>query len=804
MLFRNYYKTTTRYIRQHKGFALLYLFCLSLGITFALAIGIYILTQYRVNRDLKNIDRQYILQSEWDKNEGIGIPLTTLAPLARTLQENYPDLVAQYYRYSSVANVVSAGTINTTENIAIGDTTLISQFGFKLLHGDGRNAFEGIHSAVVTESLALKLYGKSDARGEQLSIQTTLAGVKQPYTVSAVMQDPPKNSVTHILKETQHIFVPFEGNRYFGNGDTASDWNNPYVLSYISVKPNVSVARLDAAIKEILQSYTKPNIQCALKVKLVPLKDYYLTQDGGAAKQMINILFWAALFLLGMAILNYVNITLGTAAGRLKEIGIRKLFGGTRRQLMLQFLGEALILSLLSGCLSLLIYEVCRPVFAAVLDSSMPSVIDFDGHIFVLLLVVLIFTGLLAGIYPALVLSAARMVNAVKGKVGPTTKGANLQSLMLTIQFSIAIAACMGAITVSRQVDFIFNQNLGYDKEQILVISALPKQWDTAGVAKMKTAQVALLKLNAVKEATLCFEIPNRTPANAAIFEAANGTGHKVSIPIISVDENYAATFGLQLLNGSCFYAGSSLPPNRVVLNESAVKALGLEVETAVNQEVREVGSEDVYTIAGVVKDYFYASLREGIQPVLFAHVRDLSIYRFMALKLSTKDMPQTLSTVKAQWQDVLGDVPFEYTFMDEQFKFLYTAELQLKQAAYVTTFLNFIIAILGIVGVLVFTLQKREKEIAVRVVLGAKPANIIALFGKYYAVLLLLSTLIAAPLMYVLLNQWLANYVFHIQQNIWVLVLVFLFFFGFTCALIGFMYLGRRKVAISKQLRDE
>lgn len=175
-----------------------------------------------------------------------------------------------------------------------------------------------------------------------------------------------------------------------------------------------------------------------------------------------------------------------------------------------------------------------------------------------------------------------------------------------------------------------------------------------------------------------------------------------------------------------------------------------------------------------------------------------------MALKLSTKDMPQTLSTVKAQWQDVLGDVPFEYTFMDEQFKFLYTAELQLKQAAYVTTFLNFIIAILGIVGVLVFTLQKREKEIAVRVVLGAKPANIIALFGKYYAVLLLLSTLIAAPLMYVLLNQWLANYVFHIQQNIWVLVLVFLFFFGFTCALIGFMYLGRRKVAISKQLRDE
>lgn len=802
-MIKNYFKTGWRYLTKHKLFSFIHVFCLTIGITFTMVVGVYVLHQYNINRSLRDVENQYIVKSNWKSGE-LGLDITTLGPLAKTLREEYPSLVADYYRYNPVNNVVSAGNKHFVEDIAIGDTSFIRMYGFPVRYGNTDRPFPNNHSAVITESMALKLYGKVDAINEIISVHSTVQGAKQDYHVSAVIADIPFNSVTHLIGDNYSVFVPTEGNMYYGFEDPASGWDNPFEIGMIQLQPGVTPADLVVPCQEVLAKYTPENIQQNLTVELAPVKDYYLNDNGGAARRMITILSLSALFILVMAVINFINISIVTSSQRLKEIGLRKVFGGAKQQLIIQFLGEALLLTALAALLSLPLYQLLRPVFNEILNTQLDSVFDFRWTTYAGLSALVLVTGLLAGIYPAFRLSSSPVTAAVKGKIDSAIGNLTLRKTMLTVQFTLGIAVFIGTLIVSRQVDYIFSKDIGYSKDQVMVITAFPKQWDAAGVKKMMDVKHALTELAAVESASLSFEVPDNRPPNAFGFMLATGDSPQTMIQSIGVDQDYAQTFGMTVLAGSCFAQSGGHIPNQVVLNESAVKALGLTPETAVNQKLRPASSGSEVTIAGVVKDYNYSSLQEQIKPLAFFHVQDWLSYRFLSLKLRGANIAETIPLIKQQWEKLVPDAPFEFSFMDDQFAALYQSELQLKRAADVATALNFLIIALGIFGIVSFTLTKRSKEIAVRKVLGAELRHLTLLFVKDYTRLIILANLIAWPITYWVANNWLEGYAYRITQGLGAYLLVCLLVFVLAYGLIVGLCAKANRANPVESLRDE
>jgi putative ABC transport system permease protein len=762
---KNYYKIAVRHLTSHKLFSLINISCLAVGITFSMIIGIYILNQEAVNSQLKNVENQYIIKSKW-KTKDMGIDITTLGPLAKTLRSEYPDLVAGYYRYNPVSNIVSAGDKHFKEDIAIGDTTFVSMYGLPVLYGNPRQAFENNNSAVITEAMAQKLFGRKDVIGERVTIQTTVNDESQDYTVSAVLKDIPYNSVFNLVGDTYGVFVPSVGNRYYQGGDGADNWNQLFEVGMIELQNGISPKDLEKPLKQILAKYTPEPIQKNLEVELAPVATYY--SGSSAVQKMITTLSLVALFILLMAIINFVNINIGISSYRLKEIGLRKVFGGARRQLIFQFITEAVLLTFIAALISIVFYELLRPTFANILNTTFLPFWEFTFIRFFLLGLLVIVVGFISGIYPAFILSSSNVLHAIKGKIDSAKGGLMLRKVLLIIQFTIAIVVFICAINVSKQVSYVFNKDLGYNKEQLLVINALPKQWDSAGVKRMENIKSSLQQLSFVKDASLSFEVPDRKPPNAIdLLPVGSSISQPVFIPGSVADKDYAATFGLHVLSGSFFNQRGATIPAQVVLNESAAKALGFTDESAIGKQVKWVSANVMLTVSGVVKDYHYSSLQQKIEPVAFTNVEDALSYRFLTVKLHTLNIPYAINQVKQKWKSLSPNSPFEYTFMDDNFQSLYQSELQLQSAADIAAILNLVIVFMGIFGVVAFTLAKRSKEIAVRKVLGAGVKNIILLFIKDYAVLIFIANIIAWPFAYMIVNRWLASYAYRIQQSI-------------------------------------
>ena len=800
-MIKNYFKIAIRHLTKHKLFSLINILCLAIGITFSMIIGIYILHEEAVNTNLKNAGNQYIIKSKW-KSKDMGLDITTLGPLAKTLRTEYPNLVTDYYRYNPVTNVVSAGDKHFKEDIAIGDTTFVNMYGLPLLYGNPRHAFDNNSSAVITESMAQKLFSKKDVIGKRISIQTTVNGETQDYTVSAVLKDIPYNSVFNLVGDTYGVFVPSVGNRYFQQADAAENWNNFFEVGMVELQKGITPKDLENPIKQLLSKYTPETIQKNLDVNLAPVKTYY--SESSSVHQMIITLSLVATFILFMAIINFVNINIGISSYRLKEIGLRKVFGSARRQLIIQFITEALMLTFIAAIISFVLYELLRPAFGNMLNTSFPPFWKFSLDKFLLIGVLVFVVGFISGIYPAFILSASNVLLAVKGKIGSAKGGLMLRKVLLVVQFTLAIIVFISALNVSKQIAYVFHKDLGYNKEQLMIINALPKQWDSAGVQKMKTIKAGLQELSFVKDASISFEVPDRKPPlTIDLLSSEINSTQPVFIPTIEADKDFAATFGLHLLSGTFFNHDGANIPGQIVLNESAVKALGYNIQSIIGRQVKWETS--LLTVSGVVKDYNYSSLQQKIGPLAFLNFDDdVSPYRFLTLKLNSSNMAEAIKQVKAKWKFLSPNSPFEYSFMDEKFQSLYKSELQLKSATNIASILNLVIVFMGIFGVVAFTLAKRSKEIAVRKVLGAEVKNIIFLFIIDYAWLILIANIIAWPIAYLVINHWLQGYAYRIDQHI-----VSYLFAGFIVFATAFIFITLQcyKTALSnpvKSLRTE
>ncbi|WP_247234471.1 ABC transporter permease [Telluribacter sp. SYSU D00476] len=779
-MIKNYFKIAWRNLMRRKFYSLLNISGLAVGITFFLLIGSYIWGEFQMNRQLRNAGQQYLVQSRW-KQENMGMDITALAPMGPALKEQYPSLVASYYRFHGVNATISKSTKHFRESIQIGDSTLLTMYGFDLLHGNPHTALTGPNAIVITAAKAQKFFGRTDVLNESLTVETPQAG-KREFMVTGVLKPLPPNSVSQLLPEDNEVFMGTGALPHFGA--SMDSWLNPYIVNYIELQPGVSPQDLDQPLAQLIQKNAPAEIQKNLTVYVTPLTEYYLESNNGLIRKMIVTLTAVGLFILLMAIVNFVNISIGTSTTRLREIGVRKALGGLRWQLTAQFLTEALVLTLIAAVLSIGLYFLFRPLFGEVVGKTLLSVADIPWRYSWLLVLLILLIGGLAGGYPALYLSAYSSVDSLKSKgnavrEGKLAAGVILRRALVTIQYTIAIVVFVAAIVVSRQIAYFFNTDLGYRKEAVVTVSSLPRNWSPEGVTRMQAAREQFANLPGVQSASLSFEIPNGNVGNSAsIYPEGRDSTQTVSALIMTTDEHYAQTYQIAMRAGTYFnYGQVALDSTSIVLNETATKALGFPTpEAAEGQAVRFMGSPSTFRIKGIVRDFHTGSMHQTIRPLVISHVQLRPFYRFYSFRLAPSSTRygstrygstrQTMAAIEQKWHQLFPDAPFDYAFMDQTLQKLYQTELQLEKATYLATGLALLIVLLGVVGMVSLSVARRTKEVGIRKVLGASVSSIVTLFLREYVWIMIIANGVAWPLAYWLLSDWLADYAYRIQVS--------------------------------------
>jgi putative ABC transport system permease protein len=754
MLIRNYYRTAVRQISRSRFHSLLTVTGLSIGIAFFLLIGAFAWSEWRVNRDLHNADHQYFLESVW-RSPSMGPTITSLGQLGPALKANYPSLVANYFRWDGIDCSISVGDRVFREPVAISDSTLFDMYGFNMLHGDAHTALNDPFTIVITADRAKKYFGSTDVVGRDLIVANN-AGAKHPFRITGVMEEPPRNSVTDLIPSAlSRVFIPEASLSFFGRNMA---WQNIYIPSYIELQPGVTPEQLTEPIKHLIQTNT-PQYASDLTVRPRPLNEYYLA----GAKTMVFTLFYIAVFILLMAVINFVNLSIGRSSTRMREIGVRKVLGGLRRQLIGQFLAESILMTILATSLALLIYSACTHLFSGMLGKNLPPITALPAAIWVFFPVFAVLLGALAGLYPAIVLSSMPSVDSLKGKLASVRDHMLLRKTLVGAQFGIAIVALVGAVIVSQQVSLFFGSQLGYDKEYV-VSARVPRDWSLKGVEDLEGVRNVFASMPGIKDAAVSYEVPNgNNSGTKAMFKEGGDSTHAVTVQQFITDEHYASVYHIQMAAGTFFNIDpiyNNDDSMRMVINESAAQALGWKQPgQAVGQRFRFVGFTQTFSIAGVVKDFHFAGMGAPITPAIFTHVGLANLYRYLSFKLKPGNIPAALADLQKQWTRLLPGAPFEYQFMDETLSTLYNSELRLQKAANVTTALSLVIVIIGVIGMLSLSIQRRTKEIAIRKVIGASVPGIVRLFLREYLPTLLVAGLIASPLAWWLLQQWLDGY---------------------------------------------
>lgn len=760
-MLQNYFKIAWRNIAKNWFYSGINVLGLSIGIGFSLLIAAFIWNEMGVNKDLKNAAQQYIIQSKW-KDPAMGFELATVGPLAKSLKEEYPGLVANYYRFDGITSNVSRGDKVFREGIQIGDSTVLQTFGFPLLHGNPATALSQPFAIVISEEKAIKYFGRTDVIGETLTIES-FSGSKNDFVITGVMKKGKENSITHLNGSNDNqLLLPLSSLSFFGR--VIEQWNNPYVVGFIELKPGVNPKSMEQPMKALL-SRNAPDIAQNMSPYLVPVSSYYLEKDNGRVRKMLYTVSFIALFILLMAIVNFVNVSVSKSSTRIREVGVRKVMGGLRTQLVLQFLMESLILVFFATLLGMGIYELARPFFSGVLGKAIPPFGAFPPVCIFILSAWVLCIGMITGIYPALALSSLKAAVAIKGKLKTVGDNIVLRKSLVGFQFFTASIVLTGALVITRQVSLFFNKDLGYDKA-FVVSAQVPRNWTTEGLRHMKAIRDEFASLPEVSNASIAWQIPNGwNLGNAQLYPEGQDSTQTVASELLTTDENYLDTYKMHLSAGRFFRSHDD--STHIVLNETAAKGLGWkDPADAVGKWVRFRGSNRQMVI-GVVNDFHFGTMKEAIKPAALLNLELNKNFRFLSFKLKPGNLAHSIEALQRKWSMLLPGTAFEYHFMDDSLRELYQSEIQLKKAIQLATVLSLVIVLLGIIALVSLSIQKRTAEIGIRKVLGASPAGIIVLFLKDFVPVILLGGAVAIPVAWYLLHGWLSDYAYRISLGV-------------------------------------
>ena len=762
-MIKNYLLIAFRNLQKNKVFSFINIFGLAVGMAAGLLIIQYVSFELSFDNFHAKKDRVFrVTQDRYDR----GKLSTQWAGGAFAEGNNFKNNFPQVEDFVKIVDAGPSLAINNAQKIVLeksyfATASFFNVFSYQLISGDPKTALKEVFSTVLTETAAKKLFGTADAVGKIFKIDTNV------YKVTGVMKDYPAN--THFRSDlliSYSTFLKFVGPK----NDIDNAWLNDGCLTYLLLKPGVDPKILEAKFKPYVDGvYKKLNWSGASAVyHLLPLDKIHLSpnlmieaEPHGDGKS-VYLLAGIAIFVIIIAWINYINLATARGIGRAKEVGVRKTLGSAKGQLIMQFMLESMLLNGLAVMLAIILIIVFLPIFSALSGQNVTLDLLVKPAFWLGVVGLFLVGSFFSGFYPAIVLSSFRPVEVMKGKLSASTGGIILRKVMVVFQFAASIFLLIGSLTVYRQVSFMETQNLGINIDQTLVIKP-PLAHIDSFYRSMSAFKNECLRNPSVKSITVSTSIPGEPVQWNAGGIKPKGTDQSQGkqYRIIGGDYDYLKAYGAKLIAGRVFSKDFATDPHAVVFNEKATELMGFEKpEQAIGKQIDFWGQ--VYTIIGVVQNYHQQSLHDAYDAIIFRCIPD--VRGNVSVKINSANLDQTLATLKSNWKIFFPQDQFDYFFLDQHFNEQYHADKQFGQVFATFTGIGILVACLGLFGLVSYTIIQRTKEIGIRKVLGASVNTILRLLYQDFALLVLIAFLVAAPLGWLAVHQWLQTYAFRID----------------------------------------
>ena len=759
-MLKNYFKIALRNLWKHKGYSFINIGGLAIGMAGCILILLFVQDELSYDAYHEKSDRIYRIALEMlSPGEPEKYFANTALALAPALEEDFPA-VEHAVRFRRRSFYVERGTSRFYENrFLFSDPEVFDIFSFPLVAGDPKTALTEPFSVVLTQESAEKYFGDEEALGQVLTMQDTLA-----FQVTGVMASLPTNN--HIRFD---FLASFE-TLIAGQQNLNQWWNHSY-YTYVLLQESASLEDFKPQLYDVTRQHIAEQEDLygfQQKHYLQPLSEIYLHSDirgeGGPRGSITYVYTFSAIavLILLIACINFMNLATARSMQRAREVGMRKVLGAYRQQLAGQFLGESFLVAIVAMVLAVGFVIPALPLFNSLSGKAL-SVISLQNSIVIWgLLGITLVVGLASGSYPAFALSSFRPVEVLKGALNGAA-GAGLRKMLVVFQFGISIVLIVGTLVVYQQLDFMQNQQLGFAKEQILIVP-------TRGISDFDNTYESIkeqfLQQGDVLGISASSSIPGRGLNNIVIQPEGMTDNETRTMLTLGIDHDFVETYGLELAAGRSFSQAFSTDEGEgFILNEAAVADVGwASAEEAIGKAFNwGLGKEGF--VVGVVKDYHHASLQQRVQPIVMHILPDW--FGYFSLRINTSQVQETLATLEQTWQQWAPNRPFEYFFMDEDYDRQYRAEQQFGQISSAFSLLAILIACLGLFGLAAYTAEQRTKEIGVRKVLGASVSNLVLLFSKEFTRLVLIAFVIAAPVAYFAMQQWLETFAYRIDLGI-------------------------------------
>ena len=811
-MFRNYFTVALRHLNRQKGYSLINVTSLALGIACCLLIVLFIRDELSYDRFHDKADRIYRVTAEHRQGNQVSRNADVLIPIAKFIRADFPE-VEDMVRFVPPGNawMVKYGDKGFYErDFYLADSSVFNVFNVPLITGNPRTALDGNDKIVLSETIARKYFGDENPIGKILDAEGSFHLV-----VTGVMEDLPSNShlgfdiLASFRIQEAYTEVPLDE---FG-------WRASY--SYLLLREGTDPAELEAKLPAFVDKYLGDryrNEEESLTLRLQPLTDIHLhshlereiTPNSDIA--YVYLFTAIAVFIIVIACINFMNLATARSAGRAREIGLRKVFGAGRGQVMRQFISESMIMSGLAVCVALVLAMVSLPWFNLLTGKSMA--LDADTIWFALGAVVVIgvVVGFAAGSYPALHLSGLAPIQTLKGSLGTGTSNAGMRRILVVGQFAISIALIICTGVVFNQVEYIRAKNMGLNTDQLVAVPlTFVPVMETSPVFKAR-----IMESPYVQKATLAYILPGHKNAviPLAVSRPEDSFASKYDMHAAWTDEDYIDLFGIELVAGRYFdraFPGDWTGTGAVVMNEAAAERLGFDpAEAAVGETIlwlheRRLGYEEdrqvPREVVGVMKDFHFRSLHEPIEPLMLFPDREGG---HAMIKIDSGNLMEAIAFIEETWNEVNPDFAFEYFFVEDTFARLYEAEQRFGRIFVSFAALAVVIACLGLFGLSSFTAERRTKEIGVRKVLGATIPNLFGMLSSEFVRLVIVANVLAWPVAYAAMNNWLGGFAYRVELGWTTFILAGVLAMAIALLTVGFQAVRAATANPVESLRTE
>ena len=760
-MFKNYIKVALRNLFRNKLYSFLNIAGLAIGLTCCVLILLYIQDELSYDRFHDEADRIYRVNSHFVIPERTMHFATTAHVQGPMLKDEYPE-VKNYTRFSSYeSRRVIRYKENTfyEEKFIYADHTLFNVFSFKLIKGNSKDALVKPNSLVITEEIAKKYFGDEDPLGKDLRVD-----IENLFKVTGVMENVPKTS--HIRPD---FFASFSTLKLEPSGNMAQDMlANVDYHTYILLREGTDYKEFEQKLIGYLDKYLSATMKAlggSARLEMQPLKSIHLYSNvEGEIEPTSDISYiylfsGIGLFILLLACLNFMNLATARSTNRAKEVGLRKVVGAQRRQLIKQFLGESMILTFIAIILSQLLVSLTIPIFRDISGKDLVVNVFSNPVLLIGLLGLFFIVSLMGGSYPAFFLSAFRPVEVLQGKFKRGAKRSILRIALVSFQFTVSIVLIIGTLIVSKQLNYVRNKKLGYDKDHVVALQIRNPETQK----KYEAIKNELLRHPNILSSSASANLPLERVAFSAHHAVGKPEDELIVLSVQIIDEDFLDTYRMELAQGRNFSKDYPTDPDEAILvNEALVTRLGWQ-ENPIHKEIEmftSLTARRKFRIVGVVKDYHFQSLHEEIQPlILYNAFPEFRNYDRISVRVRPENIRETIGFLESKWVEFDSQYPLEYVFVDDQFDSLYRAEERLGQLSGYFTALAIVIGCLGLFGLTSFTAEQRTKEIGIRKVLGASVSSVIRLFVLEFTKWVLLAVVIAWPIGYFIMKTWLQNF---------------------------------------------